>query len=168
MFIECQVCDWRNHKTNCKTLKDGTWRTIKLSVCLPGHENKYLASINHQASITSPKTSIKKTDPNMPPPNIHGTRTFLIKIQLAITTGLFSDEDTTPQHMLIYDGKRSVQEYFVQGDDNFAVFEELKHEMEMTSVGPPGALKVYRYARRVSDWELNVCLDKPPQTIIKW
>ena len=125
-----------------------------------------MARINRHASASSP--NVEKPDPNKPPPNIHGNRIFLIKIQLAKLLDDPLSEKPLPQHMLIYDRKRSAQWYFVQTNETAALFEEFKHEMKMTSVGPPHALKIYRYARRVSDWELSVCLDKPPQTAIKW
>ena len=38
--------------------------------------------------------------------------------------------------------------------------------------GPRGGyqgLKMYRWARRTSEWELNICLDRvPPQTDTNW
>lgn len=70
--------------------------------------------------------------------------------------------------MMIYDRKRSVDGYFVQDDDDVELFEEFEYEMKMTPRGTPRAVKMYRYAKRVSDWELSVCLDKLPQTVIRW
>ena len=167
-LVECQVSDWPNHKTHCKSLKGGTWRTIKLSVCPPGFENMYTTNINRFASSLSPHTSIKKPDPNTPLLNIHGSRVFLIKMQFAEMRGTPHHGRPVPKNMMIYDRKRSVDGYFVQDDDDVELFEEFEYEMKMTPRGTPRAVKMYRYAKRVSDWELSVCLDKLPQTVIRW
>lgn len=169
-LIECQVKDWKNHKERCKSLKGGTWRTIKFTNCLPGFEGMYTSNINRLASTTSPNTPIRKPDPNVPLPNIHGTRVFLIKMQFAEIRGKPQGGGPIPTNMMIYDRKRSVDGYFVESasEENMVAFEEFHYELKSSPRGSPYAAKMYRYARRVGDWELSVCLDKLPQEVIKW
>lgn len=72
--------------------------------------------------------------------------------------------------MMVYDRKRSIDGYFVESasEENKEAFGEFNYEMKMSPRGTPRAAKMYRYAKRVGDWELSVCLDKLPQETIKW
>ncbi|KAI0767661.1 hypothetical protein C8Q74DRAFT_1204367 [Fomes fomentarius] len=93
------------------------------------------------------------------PPNVWGDKLFLIKIQIGLGEEL-------PAHMMAYDMKRSFQVFLAHEDDP-ALFMDMHAEM----VGPRGGysgIKMYRWAKRTGDWELNICLDRELKTEIKW
>lgn len=97
-------------------------------------------------------------DPNTPAPNVHGDKLFLIKLQLA--------EEENGDNFLIYDRQRTSEAFFLEKTDP-AGFQKLREEVQ----GPRGGYhgrKMYRWAKRVSDWELSLCLDKEPREKIAW
>lgn len=156
LFIECQKEDWKNHKRTCSPLKGGNWRTIRLSSCLPGMEGMFMSDLSRRGSTRNPLGPTTQIDSSAPPPNIHGSRVFLIKLQYA------------PSHLYIYDRKRSMKCYFVKNNENRETFDEFIVEMQHSPRVTHGGLKMYRWAKRVGDWDLSVCLDKLPTETIRW
>ncbi|OCH86730.1 hypothetical protein OBBRIDRAFT_796890 [Obba rivulosa] len=157
---ECQRADWPSHKQACRSLKGGTWRTLRFHNVPPALEGMYMSTLNRFNMQQRPAGPIRKPDNSTPPPNIHGQNIFLMKLQIG-----YGPAAGGPQAM-IYDRQRSFEAYFMEATSP-QVFQELKDEMR----GPRakyGGVKMYRWAKRVSDWELSVCLDREPQTEIKW
>ena len=141
-----------------RSLKDGTWRTLRFVSVLPGMEGIYAARINrfstaHDMSAAAPR----RLDPDEVPVNIHGERLFLVKIAL---------RRDAQSSFSIYDRQNSLDVHFLQ-TENLELFDEIGREMQGPR-GKYGGAKMYRWARRISDWELSVCVDKEPQTDIKW
>ncbi|KAI0074273.1 hypothetical protein K474DRAFT_1677252 [Panus rudis PR-1116 ss-1] len=166
---ECQKEDWPAHKNRCKSIKGGTWRTIRIYNCVPGTEGLYTTMINRYGSVNSLQNAAKDVKPNdnsTPQPNIHGSKVFIVKMQFANTLG--SPTGPMPKNMLIYDRKRSFEVYFVENGENRELFGEFVREMRHPERGFPRAVKMYRWARWVSDWELSVCLDRVPEENIVW
>lgn len=91
------------------------------------------------------------------PENIHGNNAFLIKIQKRVTSG-------PADSMMIYDRQRSFNVHLLSSQDQ-DVFRHL--EDEMTRTGYMG-LKIYRWAKRVGEMQLSICVDKPPTQDPKW
>lgn len=90
-----------------------------------------------------------------PPPNVHGDKPFLIKIQKA--AGLKAGS------MLIYDRQRSMQVHLLRSDDPVAY----RKAEEAMSTGYMG-LKIYRWAKRVGDLQLSICFDRAPPKDPAW
>ncbi len=99
-----------------------------------------------------------------PPPNVHGDRIFLVKIQHSRAQGSRSTDS-----FLIWDKTRSCVVYFFYDKDPRA-FEQFRGEIE----GPRGEVcgaakrRMYRWAKRVGEWELSVCLDRVPDEGTGW
>ncbi|OSX56732.1 hypothetical protein POSPLADRAFT_1158823 [Postia placenta MAD-698-R-SB12] len=157
---ECQHADWPNHKHTCRSLKGGSWRTIPFTRVMPGHEGSYSAYLNRFHSATNFGSVRDPANDSIPPPNIHGDKVFLVKLQLGVSSGM--------PNMMIYDRQQSFNDsvFFVK-DVNPQLFEEVQAEMSGPRSGYRG-LKMYRFAKRLSDWELSICLDRKPQGEIKW
>ncbi|KAI0767665.1 hypothetical protein C8Q74DRAFT_1204403 [Fomes fomentarius] len=155
----CQKADWPAHKTNCRSLKGGQWCTITFRTQMPGYEHCAQEFVSRKG-VTHPQTLSTLCIPtSSPPPNVHGDKVFLIKVQ--------AEMDKTTTTILIYDRQRSFKEvYFVEADDpamHAAVLAEIK--------GPRGGydgLKMYRWAKRTGDNLLSVCLDRAPTSPILW
>ncbi|PCH36759.1 hypothetical protein WOLCODRAFT_140570 [Wolfiporia cocos MD-104 SS10] len=158
---ECQRADWSDHKQSCRSIVGGTWRTVPFAAMAPGTEGMCMSVMNRLTTTGHTRTIPVSTpsDRAAPPKNVHGSNVFLVKIQVALMTG-------RPQEMMVYDRQKSVHVFFTALGAP-AYFEELLAEMRGPRGGYDG-LKMYRWARRVSDWELSVCVDKEPQTEIKW
>ncbi len=154
----CQRADWPEHKVACRSLKGGTWHTVQLRASIPGMEGKYVAHISSRTSTSlglERATTIQPVDDSAPPPpNVYGDRPFLVKLQIGLS-GI-----GTGANMMLYDRKRTVHA-FVYLDDDAWTFAELVKEMKGPRGGHDG-VKMYRWARRVGDWELSVCLDRAP------
>ena len=159
LFVDCQKADWPAHKPVCRSLHGGTWRTARFVTVVPGTEGLYTAKWNKFSSPADIVAAAPEAlDPSTVPPNTHGSRPFLVKLQAPLATGFAS--------IMVYDRQRSFQGYFML-DDNTEVYPEMLKEMQGPR-GGHGGVKMYRWVKRSSDWELSVCMDKEPQTDIKW
>ncbi|KAL1661906.1 hypothetical protein GGF50DRAFT_104764 [Schizophyllum commune] len=151
----CQKAHWKEHKGFCKTIRGGTWRTMTFGQHFQvGGQIMSAVSINHSSGKAN--TPINKK--NEPPANVHGDKLFLVKIQRPLVP------DLTPQAMMmVYDRNRTFEGYIIRRD-NTGVYEEALAQM------PYGTqkLKIYRWAKRVGDWQLSVCLDREPEQVPQW
>ncbi|KAI0752552.1 hypothetical protein C8Q80DRAFT_460968 [Daedaleopsis nitida] len=158
--IECQRADWKDHKHTCRTLKDSRWCAATFRRTLPGPGDQRGTIFNRFGG--DPVTTLFH-DPRYlaetPPPDVWGDKVFLVKMQVPLVAG-------PPGNMLLYDIKRSFHVYIIRAD-NPAVFAELYAEM----TGPRGGhrgLKMYRWAKRTGDWQLEICVDREPNVEVKW
>ncbi|KAG6815296.1 hypothetical protein H0H93_010310 [Arthromyces matolae] len=152
---ECQREDWPTHKALCRSLKGGTWSTLTFSHGETSPTNNmYRAVINR---YDSPQDAILETpeDLDAVPPNTHEDKAFLVKFQISITQ--FGEDSS----MLLYDRQKSIQVYWLKAQDR-AVFEEGERALTRNRI------KMYRWARRVGDYQLAVCFDRPPETDPQW
>ncbi|KAG5638598.1 hypothetical protein H0H81_011684 [Sphagnurus paluster] len=144
---------WKKHKEICRSLKGGTWQTITFSrTFAPVPENLVASSLMynrfdtvHDLGVRVEK-DIKHEDPNTPPPNIHQDKAFLVKFQLELEQ---------KSSMLLCDRQRSFGVNWSKSEDRQAF---MHGEKAMT-----GRKKIYRWARRVGDYQLSVCFDRAPE-----
>ncbi|KAG7091274.1 hypothetical protein E1B28_010323 [Marasmius oreades] len=167
---DCQKLHWKEHKPMCVSLKGGTWHTVTVSTEAPEIriasllEGKPLVAnyLNNQnpfhPSAYKSKTEVQSADPTSLPPNIHGDRPFLVKIQCPFNPVLRSLGGS----MLIYDRQRSFHAHFSAADDQATYDEAMKQP------GMATQLKIYRWAKRVGDCQLSICFDRPPSKDPLW
>lgn len=91
------------------------------------------------------------------PPNIHGDKPFLVK---------FQTDTYSASNMMLYDRQRSIMGYFMPKADP-RLFRDLREEIEGPRGGYDG-LKMYRLCKRIGDFELSVCSDRPPSDPVVW
>ena len=127
---------------------------------MPGTLGMIGTLINRRDNFQSGMQSAQVTD-STPPQNVYGNRLFLVKMQYTIGHG----EGT----FLIYDRKRTCTVYFLESKapETFKRF--------VTEISGPrgghygsGRFKMYRWAKRISEWEFSICLDRVPQADILW
>ncbi|EIW53186.1 uncharacterized protein TRAVEDRAFT_52321 [Trametes versicolor FP-101664 SS1] len=106
---------------------------------------------NYRASVGSPST---------PHANVHADKPFLVKLQVGLA-GPGRD------NIVVYDRLRSFSQVYVSRRDDPATFADLVAEMAGPR-GGYGGVKMYRWAKRTGDWELSICVDRKPETDIKW
>ncbi|OSD02564.1 hypothetical protein PYCCODRAFT_1389695 [Trametes coccinea BRFM310] len=163
---DCQKSDWPAHKPTCRSLKGGRWVKVRFRAVSPGTEGMHVGLFNRYTSLARPEdifaTTTLPTDPSKaePFPNVHGDKPFLIKMQVGLTGPA---RDT----FMVYDRQRSFGTVFIARMDDPQMFAELLSEM-MGSRGGYGGVKMYRWAKRMGDWELGVCIDRQPEGEIKW
>ncbi|KAK1232750.1 hypothetical protein PQX77_004108 [Marasmius sp. AFHP31] len=155
---DCQKSHWREHKTFCKTLTGGTWQDVTFSVVPEGEQSgtDSLRYLNVHASYNPLAQNLYDAAVESPAgcPNVHGDAAFLIKIQR------HTDRETS--HMLIYDRQRSLQVHLNRSED------PQSHAKFTDQMKTKNAFKMYRWARRIGDVQLAVCLDKGPVEDPSW
>jgi len=114
----------------------------------------YRAIINRFDSMHDVQAQVEQTDPNAPPPNVHGDKVFLVKFQISLS------QFGSNASMLLYDRQKSFQVYWKKAEDP-RIFAEGEKAMG-------DKLKIYRWARRVGDYQLSVCFDRTPETDPVW
>ncbi|KIY48542.1 hypothetical protein FISHEDRAFT_43183 [Fistulina hepatica ATCC 64428] len=151
----CQQAHWKEHKLFCRSLKDGIWRTMQISLDPPHMPQGGVASILNVHGQTEIDPNITVSNDNIPPPDIHGDKPFIVKIQVPVTG------DPRSSNPLVYDRQRSFRA-FLHGGDPAA-----KPEI-VAAISEESTPKIYRWARRVGDFELSICLDRKPATTPNW
>lgn len=148
---ECQRADWPRHKLICKTLAGGTWETVTvLPTPFANGKGLFTSTINRLDSLSEVASApTVEANGSAAPPNAHGSDPFLIKLQLAGYDGT---------SMMVYDRQRSFTVHIVRDTDP-ALFKRLADVVHAGYMG----MKTYRWAKRVSDWELRICLDRDPK-----
>lgn len=154
----------------CRSLKGGIWRKLPLGAIpkslkdsMPGGKGVYSNSME-EIIRAQQKPGFKiedytRSSDSPPSPNIHGDSPFMVKLQISALNL------ATNQSMMIYDRQRSFQLHFDRVESP-QVFDEVWEEMK--TKGVMGGLKMYRWARRTGDWELEVCVDRKPIDDIAW
>ena len=106
---------------------------------------------NNTASRIGGETGDEPDIPN----DIHGKKAFLVKFQVGMGGG-----GAPPQHMMMYDRKRSFTVFWKRGTDP-----------EAFAVGAraiQGEWKMYRWAIRTGPKTMKVCFDQPPRDTPPW
>lgn len=123
---------------------------------IPGLEGIVGTGVNRFSSGPENITT-RAADENAPPPNIHGDKMFLVKIQKGITHR---------GNLLIYDRQRSFQVWSIESS-NPQLYRRIEEEMQRSNPEYLG-FKMYRWAKRTGELELIVCVDREPMEEIKW
>lgn len=160
---ECQKKYWPLHRTTCSSLQGGTWTEINLgenpSAPMDGlPKGMFVARMNMHENLQGARDNTSRIggengdEPDIPK-DIHGSKTFLVKFQVGLGGG-------RPNHMMMYDRKRSFTVFWKRGTDPeaFAVGER--------AIGDD--LKMYRWAMRTGPRTMKVCFDRPPKDIPPW
>jgi hypothetical protein len=97
----------------------------------------------------------RNQDADAVPPNVHGSKPFVIKMQNTVSRS----------PMMMHDRARS----FVGGWNRHTTSEVVAFDKvdEVIKTGAYG-MKVFMWARRVGPWELSVALNKLPDQNLKW
>ncbi|KAF9445849.1 hypothetical protein P691DRAFT_734285 [Macrolepiota fuliginosa MF-IS2] len=163
---ECQRKDWTSHKHLCRSIASGKWYTVTL-------DRNPVAQIMHEvfgSNIPSsmPKWNINRfdsttdegldggdlMDASAPPNKYDEDEHFLVKIQVPIGSA------RKPRSMFIYDRQRSFEMHLLS---------EREPEAFEAALGAMGNnLKIYRWARRVGDFQWKICFDRAPERDPLW
>lgn len=152
--------NWKSHKLVCKSLKGATWITLPFNAQESTQMVQSLVTMNHRAVFQGPRA----TKPNIHhstdiTPNPYGSQPFLLKIQLAISAPEGS--------MLIYDQTRAIQLNIFQSNAPPDVWNKIEGVCQ--AEGALKGLKLYVWARRKSDAEFSIAIDRlPDQQTIPW
>ena len=95
------------------------------------------------------------------PPNIHGDDAFLVKMQVPIANTATEDLAS----ILVYDRHRSFVAHLPVKLTDPTKYNLIDYTCRNRGVG---GLKMYRWAKRIGDWKLAICLDREPVDQMKW
>jgi len=107
--------------------------------------------INRLDALSVPSRTGTELKNEGPLKDVHNGKIFLAKFQLALGGNA---------HMMIYDRQRSFQLLWMRKSDS-RLFDQAATIMA-------DRFKFYRWVRRVGDSEMDVCLDRAPQTDPVW
>ncbi|KAF8321618.1 hypothetical protein DL93DRAFT_2106378 [Clavulina sp. PMI_390] len=151
--------DWKDHKSVCQTLKGATWLQFhydpKKLVSQQGNP-VFFTNLNNNGVCQGPRKHIPKiSDSSASVPNPYGSAPFILKFQV---------EPNLPIN--VYDQTREVQLGLLRQLCDPGVFETLVTLCQQK--GFKGR-KVYLWARRKSELEFLVAVDRlPNQQNIPW
>lgn len=152
--------NWKSHKSVCKSLKGASWITLPFNPKNSTQSTQSMVTLNHRAVFQGPraaKPSIRQdTDTT---PNPYGSQPFLLKLQLPISS---------PEAiMLIYDQTRAIQLNIFRANTPLDVWSKIEDVCQ--AEGALKGLKLYVWARRKSDMEFSIAIDRlPDQQTIPW
>ena len=155
---ECQKADWPTHKQSCRSLKSGAWLTLPFITTPPELAGRVAVNAN-RLSTEERRVQMPASGNSAPPPNIHGEKVFMVKIQISINPFAMGS-------LLVYDRQRSFTVWVMESAD-WELFDVVRQEIQDPR-GRYSGMKMYRWAKRVGDFELSVCLDREPKEDIKW
>ncbi|KAJ3568513.1 hypothetical protein NP233_g5658 [Leucocoprinus birnbaumii] len=138
----CQVTDWKKHKPFCLAVTSGTWHQIKLAPS-PASPRLY---------TSSPEYSQR------PPENLYSDKYHLIKLE-----HVPNKSKGSKQIMVASDAAKSFTLRFSK-TDNGAVFENVMKALNADI----DRKAIYRWVKRVGDWEWKICLECVPETLPSW
>lgn len=137
-------------------MQRGTWieATFTNNPVIDGEE-QYNAVLDYSSNKSSAPRS-----PTAPPVNIHGNKMFMVKVLRPYATIGFSDpNDIREISLMVYDRGRTFKGH-ISMQDNPEFCTEALHQMP--------ELKIYRYAKRLGNWTLSVCMDREPSDTPEW
>lgn len=151
----CQKAHWKEHKAFCRSVRDGTWTPYTFSDSITiGGQKLFTASLNFQSPLKS-QTDKDKAAGGVPA-NAHEDKAFLVKLQRPL-----SEQREFRFPIMVYDRNRTFQGH-IAPEDNASAWNTIVAQM------PPSKLKIYRWAKRVGDWQLSLCLDREPSETPQW
>ncbi|KAJ3564625.1 hypothetical protein NP233_g8171 [Leucocoprinus birnbaumii] len=148
----CQKQDFHAHRSLCRAVTSGTWTTITLQsdwVETEGSGGR-IAVLNH---VTRNVTYIESDVLKSVPKDLYGDKYFLMKLQCSMA----GPKDL----ILVYDVHRSFNLYMMgkKNEESFQVaLRQFSHEKR----------PIFRWAKRVGDWEWQVCFESVPEYPSPW
>ncbi|KAF9022607.1 hypothetical protein BDZ89DRAFT_199724 [Hymenopellis radicata] len=174
----CQREHWPKHKALCKAMKAGTWIPVKFQKYIVIDGKRMDSGIANTAGpLDMDKVVYNDQEDSSPPPNTHGDRPFLVKIQklkYAPADAIFNPSSRTddlhfmtdkagnpniphPDGLLVYDRSRPFYAFVMQAEDAKA-YGVLSKEIAARNHRD----KIYRWAKRSGDFEFSICWDRAP------
>ncbi|VDB84553.1 unnamed protein product [Peniophora sp. CBMAI 1063] len=150
---ECQNEHWQEHKTVCRSVRDGKWMAFRFSdadIMMDG-SRRYTHIAEPNMSPMNQKRQAQRARSGEPPENIHGDKVFLINLL---------DGGVTGTRIEIHDRTASIRSH-IHKEDNGEHIHELLPESD-------DWYHMYRWAKRTGDWELSICLDRKPSENPLW
>ena len=148
---ECQTTHWKEgHKAVCSPIAKGTWVTADLRGGYSG------STINRHATVPEISTTKSFTNAHVPQKNVHGTTPFIVKLQ---------HPPGSSMPIMCYDRMRSFTN-MISRESNPAAFDMVVGEIHGCSAF--GGQKTYRWAKRLDEWHLSICVDVEPKGPFQW
>ncbi|OCB86968.1 hypothetical protein A7U60_g5940 [Sanghuangporus baumii] len=132
-------------------------KTVRFSLPEASEDQVSSMVIINKNAMPSELTKQKIWPLNEPrPENVHGSTPFIVKIQVPVLGDI--------NGMMVYDRRRSFVGYIYPEVDPSAY---ARVDNLVRTKGIMG-LKIYRWAKMVGDWTLDICLDVEPNEPVQW
>lgn len=142
----CQTADWKKHKPFCHAITSGLWHRIELSPKPP--------SVQRASSKPGSDPVVER-----PPENPYSDNYHVLKFERPTGT----KGPASKQVILVSDVVKSFTLY-CYGADNGMVFEDVVDTFDKNV----DRKVMYRWAKRVGDWEWKTCLKCVPDGLRTW
>ncbi|EJF59852.1 hypothetical protein DICSQDRAFT_171585 [Dichomitus squalens LYAD-421 SS1] len=150
--------DWPAHKATRHSLQGGRWVTVDFRTALPGLEGEVTEWVRRLGVDRGQGLLRTRTETSAVPPNVHSEKVFVVKLQGGM--------EAAAATILVYDRQHSFEDVLFLGEDDPETYAALVAEVRGRRGGEQG-VKMHRWARRIGDYRLSICLDRQPATP-KW
>ncbi|KAF9035614.1 hypothetical protein BJ165DRAFT_1409465 [Panaeolus papilionaceus] len=147
----CQKEDWPSHRAQCTSLKGATWNRVAFSE--PGPPGMFKSMFNRKDQLTS-YTRARVQDPSVPEEGPSYGKVFLAKFQIPL--------GSTAGDILVYDRQRTFTKVWKSTSSPSS------YRLALQEANKYGVPKIYRWAKRVSEDEYEVCIDRAPTQVPVW
>lgn len=152
---DCQQVHWPEHKLTCRSLESGLWHTVKFTG-IPPECKDGTVFFEHDGIHFKGRSDIPYNLSKEPLPNIHSHKLFLITLRPGTAA--------TGQDVIIAFDRHYSLIAHIAPEGQAEAYKDIAREVYSRR----NDVYMCRWAKRVGEWELSICIDRKPSDDVSW